>query len=1139
MNNLHIRYITWGEIYNSCCFNAMSRPQRSRKVVTHYSDDNPSTFTIKKKGLSQTAQEPKKVYVTLPISAPSTGPGVSSLKKRKRVLIEQPSSSSSAQIPQDTVLTHGVTVQPIIPLPMPIQPSIQATYPPLRCQSPAPVGSPPSSDWLPVPCAYASRYCQAGTSDHAVVEFPSAPITAWKSYYDVKNNQTSSSTIVCGDGAGYLIVYQNAPNLQRPVAKYDTPASQREEERMMTSKRITSLTYPYSILDVAMDIASKRIVGRTRDQLMVIDMTTGKNLWAVDLTAPTAASAQSLTTTSSVSSSSNGSVGDHSSLDIRNGHLILVTAPDTVFVQDNNILPTNCDSECSLYLIRNSTSDTSPETPTPLPLDLKGIPLPGTAVSAVWKDDKFLYVVYEPNVLAIVNSETGHIKRKTKLSEFRNIQDTTMTVQHGYLMICNKGIQCFDPENLGLLCVYGETVALHGKTVVWKDCIVTTKVSYDDICFAKKQTWARFEDFLGQSETGETEMSVQKRLERLCVIGIPHPTKGPDELKSTLYVWKAGFLDPITTVSTPPGGLLGLSCISQRDGWRLMCATAEFGKVHTRTPSVKSDFAGNMYPVGYRVIDENIEYVEDEDETDVLVKMEEIKPKNDIEETIRLAREATKASLEYEDDVSVLAEDAEEEWIVPCRPEKGDEAFEEQPPDSPKRQRADSFPDFLGMFPQVPRVREELQINEENKLKDETSDLEKALHKGGKGKRYKMSNIEQLLVNSVDPILRQRMLRLQSEWSDGRGSTVLGSDLNSRLNETVRKAASAEDRELALELLLLSPQKGSFAEDDQAKRNGIFCSEVTNGAASLSVTPSDSSATPQGKRGKRRPDCGACAGRMVLHTCGKRDLPIDFEAIERREKEEREAQDAERERVKKEKRKAAEEKRKEARKRKKEEEERLRQEQLLEEEQRRAAEGAKLKSHEQNMQELEGGLSDDPRIQEPVETSLYRSHAVYTSSIPKYSELSAELGDRKPSPLPFALPETRHSNTFQESIPSAPGIPAVAPRNTFFRSESLPTQSSLGSETSGKSTSGLDSLLALAEIASESAQSSDMKTEGNDMGNGYSYGYSGSLDRRNQILSQYASTSSHLHDRDQNEFNSRIDVDSAKPPANGVGKTHY
>jgi hypothetical protein len=84
--------------------------------------------------------------------------------------------------------------------------------------------------------------------------------------------------------------------------------------------------------------------------------------------------------------------------------------------------------------------------------------------------------------------------------------------------------------------------------------------------------------------------------------------------------------------------------------------------------------------------------------------------------------------------------------------------------------------------------------------------------------------------------------------------------------------------------------------------------------------------------------CSACRGRHVIHSCGKRSLPIDYEEIARAEIERKAIEEEEKKRVRAEKRRLADQKRREVKKQKQREleEQRLREENgRLDDEQRR------------------------------------------------------------------------------------------------------------------------------------------------------------------------------------------------------------
>jgi len=98
------------------------------------------------------------------------------------------------------------------------------------------------------------------------------------------------------------------------------------------------------------------------------------------------------------------------------------------------------------------------------------------------------------------------------------------------------------------------------------------------------------------------------------------------------------------------------------------------------------------------------------------------------------------------------------------------------------------------------------------------------------------------------------------------------------------------------------------------------------------------SAIEKSKTGTFSKHCSACRGRHVIHSCGKRSLPIDYEEIARAERERKEKEEEEKKRIRAEKRRLADQKRREAKKQKQREleEQRLREEkERLEEEQRR------------------------------------------------------------------------------------------------------------------------------------------------------------------------------------------------------------
>jgi hypothetical protein len=257
--------------------------------------------------------------------------------------------------------------------------------------------------------------------------------------------------------------------------------------------------------------------------------------------------------------------------------------------------------------------------------------------------------------------------------------------------------------------------------------------------------------------------------------------------------------------------------------------------------------------------------------------------------------------------------------------------------------------------------------------------------------------------------------------------------------EHIVTSASAEEKELALELLLLSPGKSSPTEADvsaaplipavKAEGQNLFESEAPNsrlepsndseGAdeeSSIVVTPSEPSPVQvsgvEGYRDKgvtshdhcRTLTCAACRGRMVIHSCGKREKPVDYEAIARVEKEEKEREEIEKQRIRTEKRRAAEAKRREARRQKKEEGER------------------KLQETQERMRRLEAEQFEKAHIREREEESIdYSRHNGQNQSDeslrPRISPLKTHSTQAVPAFLEPDLGQTQVSHGFGQERP--------------------------------------------------------------------------------------------------------------------------
>jgi hypothetical protein len=266
------------------------------------------------------------------------------------------------------------------------------------------------------------------------------------------------------------------------------------------------------------------------------------------------------------------------------------------------------------------------------------------------------------------------------------------TSNQNYTLVCGTriAIQILDSKTLRCLATFGKSVSLHGKIVQWQSCHwvrcpgrdFKSDSLHDSHGKVKQQVeWVQRHDEVATRMNLQANQSPPSQINKSCrtsftssvenneptfmsgevtaddhcfwLVGVPHSEKGPSELSSTLHIWKnplvgieGNELDPVlghqqvllqqqvdsTSLLLPKGGSLGLCIAYDESDFRLLCATAKTGKLYQRIRAFRTNFAGVMYPVGYSVIDDNLEYIEDEAEMDQPIVIEEIK-----EEPIGLA----------------------------------------------------------------------------------------------------------------------------------------------------------------------------------------------------------------------------------------------------------------------------------------------------------------------------------------------------------------------------------------------------------------------------------------------------------------------------------------------------------------------
>lgn len=626
--------------------------------------------------------------------------------------------------------------------------------------------------------------------------------------------------------------------------------------------------------------------------------------------------------------------------------------------------------------------------------------------------------------------------------------------KHTFLL-GGKGIRLLDTATLNTLQIFGESVSLHGKIVQWRSCqwVRAPRLGKHDIIRRnrKKQCWIeRSDSMLASSvDLDNDDQEDETDIDRYWLVGLPHPSKGPDELKSTIYVWKPSQGAPVATLNAPPGGCLGLMVRNSCDGWRMTCATVS-GELWEWKSVLQSNFAGAMYPINYRIVEDNIEYIEDEDELDQRVQMESDDeddgkavpvPEADYSLAVKLSLQM---DIQTRDRQTLRVYDVarHEKYIVPCRPDsliaqskrENYSACQVMSPDYSPTKKDGFENECLATLPQTRLVRKRYKIllKQREAIIAQGKDLlnvekpQLALPPRLKGKRTKTANVETILQASVNPELRHLMGMKQTMWADGRGSSLRDIDMRcsssslcldtpylkdvesaensvpnmpqktegmefttefesaeSSVNDVTR---TTEEKEIAMELLLLSPSKRRINTSSDATKE--YQRDVNHGSNVKGTEQDEFCDLPDEKKGdisdaeensiniesKHHPrkvlTCAACMGRLVFHSCGKKEKPVDYEAIERAERERREREEEERQRVRVEKRRAADARRREARKKKKEEEEMIRRE----EERKRREEVERMLT----VEKYQSGL-EDIRGNEIEKTSIEPSFRPLTS----------------------------------------------------------------------------------------------------------------------------------------------------------------
>eukprot|EP00529_Nitzschia_sp_RCC80_P002499 CAMPEP_0113467648 /NCGR_PEP_ID=MMETSP0014_2-20120614/14928_1 /TAXON_ID=2857 /ORGANISM="Nitzschia sp." /LENGTH=1921 /DNA_ID=CAMNT_0000359973 /DNA_START=128 /DNA_END=5893 /DNA_ORIENTATION=- /assembly_acc=CAM_ASM_000159 len=462
--------------------------------------------------------------------------------------------------------------------------------------------------------------------------------------------------------------------------------------------------------------------------------------------------------------------------------------------------------------------------------------------------------------------DTWKVACKTKIPTKAPTHSTTSTTKLSQspcgqytLVACTRGIRLYQTETLQLIHVYGDQLALHGQSVNWKDCWLAGSYFHegaDDFRRArlpggtKSSVWLECNDFV-KAEHGNrrpTRNSVASSMDGALeknqpatastlppyVIGVPHTKKnGPKELCEKLHVWKVEQAGVVPSMSIPlpskAEGAIGLvgSCGQSASDDRLVLVTDD-GQGHLLLPRIESSFAGTMYPPGYQIVTDNIEYIENEDALDEVPDVEttaaDVSDNEEGEDVSMLAaenddmdeelREAMRQSL-LELKRQKLAKDADEQdgfvdvlstmegkdgtTFVPCRPEpylrqamnsQNDEDDKDDDESTlyktTKEERVEGttsvdqkvvtsavfVSNVLGIMPNKEKPQETV---EEDCLSFTTTKVVMAVNpvvqaRPGRGRKGRAGNLDTLIKASINPYLQSLMISKQSVPSNGNGS---------------------------------------------------------------------------------------------------------------------------------------------------------------------------------------------------------------------------------------------------------------------------------------------------------------------------------------------------------------------------------
>jgi len=1156
------------------------RPKRQRTPTTLYTDDNPSTFTVKVKKGEHVEPPPKPSFYFVEDSEdePSTPSSKRPYRRRKPYHKDDMLETTTAQKLEALAIEQErqMTAEPAPPvkrkrgrppkkkppvLQSPVSASQEEQKPAAAKATPkngallatsstttaaptAPNTTPPLHDMegLFIPHAlkvkgilpYQASSKTATNSDWAPLYQPNVyfdedyrpegglkdedllPVT--RSITCMTTRKPDHQYMAVGDTMGFCIIYSLGAII-RPVARLETVACQqraREEQtriRDQQKRKRKSLTIDTSQTTIhALGMIGERVVLATACELECMDVPSQTSLWVCPL-------AQDRIVTSLDMHPTRYDVLVSCRL-FENVATLGQTSPLMLLQHSQNNVEV-CDANAPILL-------RSP------------------CCTAIWDNSKnvenrLLFVAVSGEELELILVQGGSIdnwkvacKTRIPVKHMNHATHLTQSPSGAFTMVaCSRGIRLYQTETLQLINVYGDQLALHGQSVAWKECLMVGSKLSKHFSIQQGDT-VQCKDWLKALEDEEADNEEESDLGQY-VIGVP--SKGPKELMETLHVWRVEEASVVPAISLPlppkSEGVEALVVAPWKNRDRLVLATTE-GDGFCLNPKTESDFAGIMYPPGYQVITDNVEYIEDEGELDHVIENHQANSEeeedvdvlsedmdDDLREAMRqslLEQKRIKEQQSLKDeDVDVIPSLVDEQpSLIPCRPEAYLKQAVNSEPDEDYKESDEEQED--GSVTASPVKKQAARPSLDPKVF--VSNILEALghanpkkHEGGgdfsfsvtakvvvasapmpsvpnkinkHGKKSRAANLEAMIKASIDPKLQRFMFSRQAKASDGKGSSLQMCNRPSLAKNVTPSPDAAEigdaddekkeapalgllntkmrqdETDVALGLLGLSPSPAASARVQTPDTD--FASDTASRTSSQNLN--SKAAEPH-----KNLNCPACRGRLVIHTCGTRALPIDFDEVAKQERLRRAKEEEEKKKLRAEKRRLADQRRREARKQKQRE---------LEEQRRREEEQARLEAERiRRIEEATAAAAmaatlDTRRIEpQPSAAELERKRremivASYANHIshshaaqPSLEMNSVDYNRRGYESAPAAAPATSPPPTTWQRVESAATAPAAAAPSL---GASIPGSTSLGTLSSA------DALVALASFAGIKAE---------------------------------------------------------------------